>query len=128
MDPTPISILLSALSIAGSALQPVADEAIQDGYRGLRALLVRKFGEKDPRIEARLNDYAEDPETFEKPTAKLLTQVGADTDQEVVDRATELLQRSETRQPGITGGLVGQIQASGGKVNVIQGNVQTINM
>src|SRR5262245_28305783 len=124
----PITVLLSALSIAGSALRPVSDEAIQDGYRGLRALLIRKFGGNQPRLEEKLDEYVGDPETYEKPTAKLLSQVGADRDQEVVDQATDLLRRSEQAQPGISGGLVGQIDARGGRVAVIQGNVQTLNM
>jgi hypothetical protein len=126
MDPN--AVLLSALSVAGSALGSVADEAIQDGYRGLRALLVRKFGASVPRLDEKLDEYVEDADTYAKPTAKLLSQVGADRDQEVIDLATELLRRSERAEPGISGGLVGQIDARGGKVNVIQGDVQTINM
>jgi hypothetical protein len=124
----PLAVLLPALSIAGSALSPVADEAIQDGYRGLRSLIMSKFGGSQPRLAEKLDDFAEDPEAYEKPTAKLLSQLGADRDQEVIDCATELLKRSEAAQPGITGGLVGQIDARGGKVTVIQGNVTTVNM
>jgi hypothetical protein len=126
MDPN--AVLLSALSVAGSALGSIADEAIQDGYRGLRAVLVRKFGASAPRLEEKLDEYVEDPETYDKPTAKLLSQIGADRDQEVIDLATDLLRRSERAEPGISGGLVGQIDARGGKVNVIQGDVHTINM
>ena len=128
MDPTPLNVLLSALAVMGAAMRPVADQAVQDGYRGLRALLVRKFGGPDGRLTEKLDEYADDPDTYEKPTAKLLTQLGADRDQEIVDAATEVLKQSEVAQPGISGGLVGQIDARGGKVNVIQGNVQTINM
>ena len=106
----------------------MANEAVQDGYRGLRALLVRKFGATAPRLDEKLDEYVDDPDTYAKPTAKLLSQVGATGDQEVIDRATELLRQSEQAAPGISGGLVGQIDARGGKVNVIQGNVQTINM
>ena len=124
----PISVLLPALSLAGSALSPIANEAIKDGYRGLRALMISKFGVSTPRLEEKLDEYADDPETYEKPTAKLLAQIGADKDQEVVDYATELLRKGEQVQPGISGGLVGQIDARGGKVTVVQGNVTTINM
>src|SRR5713226_3997135 len=103
MDPN--AVLLSALSIAGTALGSVADEAIQDGYRGLRALLLKKFGASSPRLEEKLDEYVGDPETYDKPTAKLLSQVGADRDQEVIDLATDVLRRSEQAQPGISGGL-----------------------
>jgi hypothetical protein len=126
MDPS--TILLTALSVAGTALGSVANEAVQDGYRGLRALLIKRFGANSPRLEEKLDEYVGDPETYEKPTAKLLSQVGADRDQEVIDLATDLLRQSERAQPGISGGLVGQIDARGGKVNVIHGDVQTINM
>jgi hypothetical protein len=124
----PMSVLLPALSLAGSALNPIADEAIRDGYRGLRALLIRKFGDSHPRLEEKLDEYADDPETYAKPTAKLLSQIGADQDQEVVDCATDLLRAGEKVQPGVSGGLVGQIDARGGKVTVISGNVTTVNM
>jgi hypothetical protein len=124
----PISVLLSALSLASAALSPVADQAVKDGYAGLRDLLVRRFGPRNPKLEATLAEHAADPETYEKPAVKLLRELRADQDQEVLDRATELLKQAEKTRPGITGGLVGQINARGGKVNVIGGDVGTIHM
>jgi len=47
---------------------------------------------------------------------------GADRDQELVDRATEILKIIESKSPGATAGLVGQINAAGGKVVVIGGD------
>src|SRR5688572_6368665 len=117
----PVTILLSALSLAGTALQPIGEQAVRDGYAGLKALVVRRFGPKSPRLERTLADHAEDPETYKAPMEKVLKEVGADQDQEVLDAAAELLKRAEAAQPGITGGVVGQINAQGGRIVITGG-------
>jgi hypothetical protein len=111
----PITIILSALSLAGSKL---GDKAINDAYAGLKALIVRKFSASQPKIEERMDEYAQDAENWEKPMAKTLRDAGADRDQEVLDLATELLKKAEASAPGVTGGLVGQINAQGGRIVV----------
>ena len=83
----PVTILLSALSLAGTALQPISEQAVKDGYAGLKALLVQRFGPKSPKLERTLADHAEDPETYKAPMEKVLKEVGADQDQEVLDAA-----------------------------------------
>jgi hypothetical protein len=115
----PMGVLLAALSLAGAALQPVADQAVKDAYAALKGAIVRKFGPGNPRLEPVLADHAQDPETYEKPAAKALREAGADRDQEVLDLATALLKRAERARPGITGGLVRQINARGGTVSVV---------
>jgi hypothetical protein len=115
----PMAVLLSALAVVGTATQPLADRAIADGYAGLKALIISKFGAKDPNLETTLTQYAQKPEVWKAPAKDTLETTGVAQDQDVIDRATELLKTAEASQPGVTGGLVGQINAQGGKVLVI---------
>jgi hypothetical protein len=102
----PITVILSALAVAGGK---VGGQAIQDGYEALKSLIVRKLGGNQPKLEERIDDYV---------------QAGAGADQDVVDRAVELLRQAEATQPGVTGGLVGQINAQGvNVVHTMHGNI-----
>jgi hypothetical protein len=118
----PLTVLLSALSLAGTALKPVADQAIKDGYVGLKELIIRKFRGKEPELAQVLDQNEKRPDVYKPAAEAMLKQVGADQDQEILDKSTELLKRAEAAQPGVTGGLVGQINAAGGRV-VVAGTI-----
>ena len=128
LDVDPITVIMGALSLAGTLATPISDQAVKDGYAGLKSLIVQRFGKKDASLETTLAKYEQNPDVWKEPMRDVLQGVGADKDQEVVDHATELVKKAEASQPGITGGLVGQINAAGGKVTVIGGNVTTLNM
>jgi hypothetical protein len=113
----PISVILAALAASGAN---VAGEAVKDAYAGLKALILRKLGEGEPRLEARIDEYVADADSFEKPARKALEAAGAAHDQEVLDVAVQVLKQAEQAQPGVSGGLVGKIEAQGGNVMVAQ--------
>ena len=118
----PITVILSALAVAGGK---VGGQAIQEGYEALKSLIVRKLGGTQPKLEERIEDYVQDQETFGRPAEKALRDAGAGADQEVVDTAVNLLRQAEASQPGVTGGLVGEINAKG--VNVVHTMYGDIN-
>jgi hypothetical protein len=87
----PITLILTAL-VAGAAAgaQGTASDAIKDAYRGLKALLQRKFAGK-PQAELALTEHETDPETWEKPLKKALTEAGTDKDEEVIKAAQAIM-------------------------------------
>lgn len=129
MDPH--TIIATALSLgATTALKSTAEQAVKDAYSALKSLLVRKFGSKGDTAKAVDGVEAKpDSDARKAVLQEELESAGAGKDQEVVDRATELLKLMESKSPGVTGGLVGQINAAGGKVIVVGGsNYGPINM
>ncbi len=117
----PVSVIVSAIALgAGKGLNSMVEAAIRDAYSGFKGLILRKFGKRDQTVKS-IQEVEKNPESMEhKETLKAeLTRVGADRDQEVLNKATELLKLLEDKAPGATGGLVGEIDADGGKVLVI---------
>lgn len=122
----PISVLMSALSLAGTVLKPVTDQAVKDAYVGLKALIVRKFGRQQPLLATTLEQHAEDPKTWEAPVEKMLKDSGADKDQELLQAAANFLNQAEAHQPGITNGVAQIINAQ--KIGVVGTNFGPIDM
>ncbi len=57
---------------------------------GLKALIKRKFA-GEPKAEMVLEEHESDPETYEAPLKKKLTEAGADQDDAILQAAQALL-------------------------------------
>lgn len=91
----PITVIISAL-VAGTA--KAAGDAVPDAYKGLKALIQKKFAGK-PVAEAMLEEHEKDPETYAAPLKKNLVEAGVDKDEEILKAAQELLNQVK-EQPG----------------------------
>jgi hypothetical protein len=91
----PITVILAAL-VAGAA--KAAGDAAPDAYKGLKALIQKKFAGK-PVAEAMLEEHEKDPETYAAPLKKNLVEAGVDKDEEILKAAQELLNQVK-EQPG----------------------------
>jgi hypothetical protein len=88
----PITLILSAL--AAGALGGVREEAtaaVKDAYAGLKRLVAARFAGK-PSAEVALAEHATDPETWQAPLAKALTETGTDSDPAVIEAAQQLME------------------------------------
>lgn len=105
----PITLIVTAL-VAGVA--NTANQAVKDAYNGLKTLILRKFADK-PKAQEILEDHEQDPETYEKPLKKALTEAHLEEDQAILEAAQRVM------------ALVQPQQAAMGKYNIqITGNVQ----
>jgi hypothetical protein len=120
----PITLIVAALAAgAASGMGDTASQAIKDAYAGLKALIKRRFA-GNAKAEETLADHEADPETYEKPLAKQLEAAGAQDDQEILQKAEELLRKAD--DIGIRTKY--QVQVTGGKVGIIgdHGHIDTM--
>src|SRR5512143_765465 len=90
----PISIIALAL-VAGAAAsaKDVAAQAVKDGYAGLKALVIRKFGGKGGG-QAALEQVEQEPDSqaWQGALKDALTKAGADKDADVLKQAQALVE------------------------------------
>jgi hypothetical protein len=98
----PISIIALAL-VAGAAAsaKDVAARAVKDGYAGLKALVIRKFGGKGGG-QAALEQVEQEPDSqpWQGALKDALSRAGVDKDEEVLKQAqalVELLKQHEAQ-------------------------------
>lgn len=87
----PITIILTALVAGASALaKGTLSEAGKDLYKAVKTKVSSKL-QGDPKGQTILAEYEKDPETWEKPFRKTLSQMGVENDQKLLNLANQLL-------------------------------------
>lgn len=126
----PISLILAAL-VAGAvaASKDVAEKGVKDAYEGLKALIKRRFAD-NKEANMVLDEHEKDPETYEKPLIKKLTEASVDRDAEILKAAEAVLKQDDpegfkegkyTTIVKVAGDVFGVAGTNTGTVNV--GNV-----
>ena len=119
----PVNIVVSALATGAAE---VTKELVRDSYAALKALVKQWVGSRrgapDPIA------VAEAKPTARGEIATAVEESGVAQQQDIIDAAVDLLKQADKARPGIEGGIVGQINAAGGKVLVVVTNTGTIKM
>lgn len=117
----PVSLVLAALAIGGQA---VAGEVVADAYESLKGYVKRKFS-GDPEAEMVLARHKEQPEVWEAPLREALVRHGADSDDEIITAARQVMTHVNPQQAStgkyntqITGGVKGLVQGDNAQVNM----------
>lgn len=90
----PITLILTAL-VAGTA--KAAGDAAPDAYKGLKALIQKKFAGK-PEAEMALAKHEEKPKVWEEPLKEALAESGVDQDKEIIQASQELLKQLKPQE------------------------------
>ena len=91
----PVTVIIGAIAAgATAAAKDTASQAVKDAYNGLRSLVQKCFSEKNyAKGEMALTEYKDDPDTWEKPLIKALTETNADKSVDII-AAVEKLQKA----------------------------------
>ncbi len=99
MDPVS---LIEAAVVAGAAAsaKDTTSQAVKDAYTGLKTLLSHLFAEKS-HAQVILDEHEADPETYEKPLKKLLTEAHADQNADLLAAAEHVMTLVQPQQIGM---------------------------
>lgn len=91
----PVTLILAALAAGASkGLTDAAATAIGDTYQQLKAAIKSRFA-GDPKAENTLEDYLDDPDTYQKPMTKQVTNAELDTDDQILQLAKTVLENAD---------------------------------
>ena len=97
----PVSLIVAAL-VAGAAAsaKDVTSQAVKDAYAGLKTVLSRLFADK-LKAQVIIEEHEADPQTYEKPLKKLLTEAHADQDADLLAAAERVIMLVQPQQIGM---------------------------
>jgi hypothetical protein len=94
----PISLILAALAAgATSGAKDTAGKVIKDSYEGLKGLIKSKFAENEA-AKVVLDEHEKDPETYEAPLKKKLSEAGVDKEDAILKAAQEILKQAKSEE------------------------------
>jgi hypothetical protein len=83
----PVSLIVGALA---AGVGETGKAAVKDAYEALKRLISARFTGK-PAAQTALAEHADDPDTWDKPLTRAITESGAATDTQVIAAAQELM-------------------------------------
>lgn len=116
----PMTLILTAL-VTGAA--KVAGDAAPDAYKGLKALIQKRF-ENKPVAQAMLEEHEKDPETYDAPLKKNLEEAGVDKDEAVLKAAQDLMKALDPQ--GTEAGKYSPVNVTGDVYGVAGTNTGTV--
>ncbi len=120
----PISLIIAALAAGAVAgVQDAAGQVVKDAYKGLKALIRRRFA-GNQEAEAALDQAERQPESDQPQLAEHLRAAGAAHDEELVKAAQALLKQHDPA--GARAGIY-EVHITGGK-GIVVGDSATVTM
>lgn len=121
----PITLILTALATgAAASVKDTTNTAVKDAYNALKSLVQNKFEGRKKAIDA-LVDYEDDPDTYEKPLKKALTEMHLDEEKKIIETAQKLMAQVNPQQAAM--GKY-NVQITGNIEGFAQGDYQTVSM
>lgn len=125
----PITLILNALTAgAAASIQSTTSDAVKDLYNGLKTRIQHKLSGKQ-NAELVLSEYESDPETWETPLKKVLTQEQIDREQDILAAARSLILQINPQQDvsikystTIYGNIEGYVQGDNQQITMNFGN------
>lgn len=96
----PVTAIVTALVLGAAAgIKQISDQAIQDGYSGLKALIQRQYA------KVSLAQLEEEPGSKDRQAVveEYLSEAGAESDGELLGQAKDLLDLIQARAPETAG-------------------------